>query len=366
MTSTRRRAGARCVVGALLAAAVAGEAAAQATEAPRRFDAPLPAPVGVEWYLPVAGGCRLYVYEVGRGPDTAVVLHGGFGAEHGYMLDAVHGLEGRHHFVFYDQRGSLRSPCPDSLVSLDAHVADLDRLRAALSLRRATLIGHSMGTLLAMAYVQRYPERVRGVVLTGAVPPRAPTAADSARDAADAAAAQAFRTRPAVQAELRRAGLDGDPAVLAPKQQTEARRIRFAATNLHHVERWRALKGGQVFYNARAGRAAGQTVPRDYDYTPVLLGHACSVTVERDGSRAARRGTQRMARRPRPVPGRARGGACPLGTMSSALTPNEALQQTKRPHHRQLFRSRAGRFATELWRSATQTPVYATRNPSRP
>jgi pimeloyl-ACP methyl ester carboxylesterase len=136
-----------------------------------------------------------------------------------------------------------------------------------------------MGTLLAMAYVQRYPERVRGVVLTGAVPPRAPTAADSARDAADAAAAQAFRTRPAVQAELRRAGLDGDPAVLAPKQQTEAWRIRFAATNLHHVERWRALKGGQVFYNARAGRAAGQTVPRDYDYTPALLGHACSVTV---------------------------------------------------------------------------------------
>jgi pimeloyl-ACP methyl ester carboxylesterase len=279
MTSSRRRAGARWVVGALPAAAVAGKAAAQAAEAPRGFDAPLPAPVGVEWYLPVEGGCRLYVYEVGRGPDTAVVLHGGFGAEHGYVLDAVHGLEGRHRFVFYDQRGSLRSPCPDSLVSLDAHVADLDRLRAALSLRRATLIGHSMGTVLAMAYVQRYPERVRGVVLTGTVPPRAPTAADSARDAADAAAAQAFRTRPAVQAELRRASVDGDPAVLAPKQQTEAWRIRYAAANLHHVERWRALKGGQVFYNARAGRAAGQTVPRDYDYTPALLGHACSVTV---------------------------------------------------------------------------------------
>jgi pimeloyl-ACP methyl ester carboxylesterase len=92
------------------------------------------------------------------------------------------------------------------------------------------------------------------VVLTGTVPPRAPTAADSARDAADAAAAQAFRTRPAVQAELRRASVDGDPAVLAPKQQTEAWRIRYAAANLHHVERWRALKGGQVSYNARAGR----------------------------------------------------------------------------------------------------------------
>lgn len=232
-----------------------------------------------EWYLPVSDGCSLYVYEVGRGRDTAIVLHGGFGAEHGYMLDVARGLEWQHHFVFYDQRGSLRSPCPDSLVSVDAHIADLDRVRTAVGLRRATLIGHSMGTLLAMAYLARYPERVQGLVLTGAVPPRAPVAADSGREAADGAAFAAFRTRPAVQAELRRAGLEGPDSALSPKQRTEVWRVQFAAANLYHVERWRALKGGKVFYNAAAGQAAARTIPPGYDFTPALGRHACPVNV---------------------------------------------------------------------------------------
>jgi proline iminopeptidase len=49
--------------------------------------------------------------------------------EHRYLLDALRGLEDRFHFVFYEQRGSLRSSSPDSLVSVAAHTRDLERLR---------------------------------------------------------------------------------------------------------------------------------------------------------------------------------------------------------------------------------------------
>lgn len=41
-----------------------------------------------EWYLPTGDGCNLFVQEYGQGKQTIVVLHGGFGAEHSYMLDA--------------------------------------------------------------------------------------------------------------------------------------------------------------------------------------------------------------------------------------------------------------------------------------
>ena len=48
------------------------------------------------------------MYEFGTGKDTVLVLHGGFGAEHSYMLTALRPLEKQYHFVLYDQRGSLR------------------------------------------------------------------------------------------------------------------------------------------------------------------------------------------------------------------------------------------------------------------
>lgn len=124
------------------------------------------------WYLQVAGGeCELFVQEYGPpAADTVVALHGGWGAEHGYLLTAFEGFAQDHHLVFYDQRGSLRSPCPDSLVSIDAHLADLDRLREELGMERMTLLGHSMGTNLALFYLRRRPDRVRGLVLAASNP----------------------------------------------------------------------------------------------------------------------------------------------------------------------------------------------------
>src|SRR5205085_12696322 len=72
---------------------------------------------------------------------------------------------GRYRFVLYDQRGSLRSPAPDSSITLAAMVADLDQLRHDLGLQRVTLLGHSMGNTLAYAYLAAHPDRVRGLVL---------------------------------------------------------------------------------------------------------------------------------------------------------------------------------------------------------
>lgn len=167
-----------------------------------------------EWYLPTGDGCRLFVQEYGRGRDTVVVVHGGFGAEHSYLLDAFRGLEDRFHLVFYDQRGSLRSPCPDSLISVAAHLRDLDRLRQELKLERATLVAHSMGTVLAMHYLQDHPGRVRGMVLTGALPPATEPVSEMNRQG------MAMAERPEVAEQMRLAGLGTDTSAYTAKERT--------------------------------------------------------------------------------------------------------------------------------------------------
>jgi pimeloyl-ACP methyl ester carboxylesterase len=48
---------------------------------------------------------------------------------------------------------------------------DLDRIRAALGDSRLTFIGHSYGTLIGALYAQMYPDRVRAMVLDGAIDP---------------------------------------------------------------------------------------------------------------------------------------------------------------------------------------------------
>jgi pimeloyl-ACP methyl ester carboxylesterase len=108
-----------------------------------------------------------YIYEFGTGKDTVLVLHGGFGAEHSYMLAALRPLEKQYHFVLYDQRGSLRSPCPDSLLNVEAMIDDIEAIRKELHIQKLTILAHSMGSWQASYYLQKHPDHVKRLVLCG-------------------------------------------------------------------------------------------------------------------------------------------------------------------------------------------------------
>src|SRR6266566_1413150 len=71
-------------------------------------------------------GVRLYTRRVGHGPPV-VVLHGGPGAHHDYLLPQYdHLAEGGRTLLYYDQRGGGRSPVPrDVPVGWREHVVDL-------------------------------------------------------------------------------------------------------------------------------------------------------------------------------------------------------------------------------------------------
>lgn len=230
-----------------------------------------------EWYLRTEDGCRLLVRELGVG-DTLVVLHGGWGAEHEYLGDLFAGLLDRYHLVFYDQRGSLRSPCPDSLISVDAHVEDLETLRRELSIPRLTLVGHSMGTFLAMSYLEVHPDHTGRMVLLGPIIPRIELGDDDS--ALHRSQEEAFRAWAESQAEkeIREEGLDRPDSTLDSRERTHKWRISFASANIFRVDRWRWLKGGQVFYSQAAGSAAGRSMGT-WDFTDDLDRHPYPVTM---------------------------------------------------------------------------------------
>lgn len=118
-------------------------------------------------------GVTLFTRRIGDGP-MVIVLHGGPGAQHDYLLPQYDTLATRRTLQYYDQRGGGRSPVDrDTPVDWEAQVDDLDALRASWGLARITLLGYSWGGLLAMLYAIRHPSAVAHLALVCPAPARA-------------------------------------------------------------------------------------------------------------------------------------------------------------------------------------------------
>ena len=86
-----------------------------------------------------------------------LVLHGGPGAEHDYLLPQMLGIGAPdRQLMFYDQRGGGRSKTDDRTpITWRTQVEDLAQVATELSLDRGeglTIVGYSWGALLAMLY----------------------------------------------------------------------------------------------------------------------------------------------------------------------------------------------------------------------
>lgn len=100
-----------------------------------------------------------------------MVLHGGPGAHHDYLLPGFDALARGRELIFYDQRGGGRSPVPrDVPVGWREHVLDLEELRQQWRLEQLTLAGYSWGGLLALLYATEFPTRVARLALVSPAP----------------------------------------------------------------------------------------------------------------------------------------------------------------------------------------------------
>lgn len=115
-------------------------------------------------------GVRLFERRVGSGPPT-VVLHGGPGAHHDYLLPGFDRLAAGRTLIYYDQRGGGRSLAErDTPVGWREQVSDLEALRELWGLERLSIAGYSWGALLALLYALEHPDRAASVALVSPAP----------------------------------------------------------------------------------------------------------------------------------------------------------------------------------------------------
>jgi proline iminopeptidase len=108
------------------------------------------------------------------GAPRLLVLHGGPGAHHDYLLPQMLALteaDGGRELLFYDQRGGGRSKTgtPDrEPMTWRTHAADLGAVIAEFDLDRPTVVGYSWGGLLAILYASE-AARARALPRPGAL-----------------------------------------------------------------------------------------------------------------------------------------------------------------------------------------------------
>ena len=113
-----------------------------------------------------ANGLRLNYLEWGDAAAAPVVcVHGYTGSAQAFNAPSRH-FGDRVHIIAPDVRGHGESAwSPEGAYQYKDQAADLAALVDRLGLDRFTLIGTSMGGIIAMAYAAQHPERLRGLVI---------------------------------------------------------------------------------------------------------------------------------------------------------------------------------------------------------
>jgi len=105
----------------------------------------------------------LYYYSYGTG-EPIIILSGGPGIASHQEDDVAIELSKHYKAILFDQRGTGKSwtkPLDSSTINLRRATADLDTLRRHLHIDKLNLYGHSWGSMLAAAYIARFPEHVK-------------------------------------------------------------------------------------------------------------------------------------------------------------------------------------------------------------
>ncbi len=116
-----------------------------------------------------------YTFGSPTGQLPLIAVNGGPGLSHAYMVqNDLWQRVGKHRLVvLYDQRGTGASKHlkPGASQSMEAQIADLEAIRAALKLDHFALLGDSYGGFLSMAYAAAHPEHVAKLILSDSPPP---------------------------------------------------------------------------------------------------------------------------------------------------------------------------------------------------
>jgi proline iminopeptidase len=120
--------------------------------------------------LQEVNGTHLYYEIIGKGAPL-FVLHGSSGS-HSYFLPYMEALSDEYQLFFYDRRGTGLSDGHLDLtaISIDQFVEDLEALRVAFGFEKISLMGHSWGAIIALAYALKYQAHLDHLILVDSTP----------------------------------------------------------------------------------------------------------------------------------------------------------------------------------------------------
>jgi pimeloyl-ACP methyl ester carboxylesterase len=123
---------------------------------------------------PLPDGVTLAYIDTGNPTGPPVVLIHGYTDNARDWVPVLPDLSKRFRLILVDIRGHGKSSKPECCYTRLDFAYDIKLLLDALSIRRADVIGHSLGSIIAQTFAEYWPERTARVVLissTGGRPP---------------------------------------------------------------------------------------------------------------------------------------------------------------------------------------------------
>jgi len=161
---------------AVLQPAAAQPAAAPARTAPR-LQVDLDAFDSSKRSIALPNGESLAYIDMGKRSGPAVVLIHGYTDNARDWVPMLPYLSKRYRLILVDIRGHGASSKPECCYTRLDFAYDIKLLLDALGVRKADIVGHSLGSIIAQTFAEYWPERTAHVVLissTGGMPPDRP------------------------------------------------------------------------------------------------------------------------------------------------------------------------------------------------
>jgi pimeloyl-ACP methyl ester carboxylesterase len=113
-------------------------------------------------------GARIHYVNYGKGSDALVLIHG-WTMNLDNWRDQVPDFAKRNRVIAIDLPGHGLSDKPQTTYSMDLFARAVDAVMRDAKVKRAVLVGHSMGTPVARQFYRKYPEKTLAIVVVDGV-----------------------------------------------------------------------------------------------------------------------------------------------------------------------------------------------------
>lgn len=108
-------------------------------------------------------------YEIHGEGEPLLLVHGWGGSKEGWFVQ-VNALSKYFKVIIFDNRGAGKSSRPNYPYTMDMYADDIDSLLDFLNIERTHLLGESLGGMIALNFILKYPNRVNKFILINSWP----------------------------------------------------------------------------------------------------------------------------------------------------------------------------------------------------